>query len=154
MKFYDTFIMTLLAIFCLMSCECTKVDCAIYFPEMYFRIVDMDDTIDLIFDEDGIYDPSAMRMFSVENDDTSFYQIAVDDRDIFTRRVLTFAMEPPEDRRIFLDFGNEDVDTLDVSFETVPEDQCCQAYQRLLSVHHNGLEIHNRDSPVFWTLRK
>ncbi len=122
------------------SCSCISVDCEEEDSLIFFSIIDKIDTSDLVFGANSIFKQEDISVFTLSALDTNFINvkriISTSGDSLFAFRNDNFLLS-----RAFIDYGNLDIDTLDI-FSTQFEDECC-SLRKVTSIDQNGTEIFN-----------
>lgn len=122
------------------SCECTKVDCAEENPTILFRVIDAVDSTDLVFGPDASLSFQDFKLFSLDDMDTTFIDITSTLINSETESLFIEFRTPDNTlSRIFLDYGDTEVDMLDITSSRY-SDSCCEG-RRITNVAHNGIEV-------------
>jgi len=168
MKFKFGVVFFILALFCFKSCsEDCYTDCETIQPKLFIKIISKVDSTDLVFGENKKYDFNDINVFSLEINDSLIYNVIPTDS-IGYFDSFFYSLPPVEEGvvvdsfliingsyfdidRIFVDFGNSDVDTLNLSFLTGEEDKCCGTPRQIKTVSHNGVPIFDLDDGDFFT---
>ena len=130
----------LLSILLLFSCDCTKVDCSPPKEYFNFNIVDSVDSTDLVFGDEAIYRPEELRIYTEVESFRIYYNLVLLHDAIDGKPSLGIRCENVLNEVFYIDFGNGDVDRLELSFGTI-DTECCGEYQRLNSVSFNGISV-------------
>jgi len=138
-----TFAFCTLSFISFMGCECTKVDC---YPSDYtmvdLRIVSSIDSSDLIFGMNPIYTIDDLSIFGFSPlEERIDYTLNVNE----LRNTLVLDYQSFDNQRMYIDYGNGDIDTLDFNFFTV-DAECCGELTRIRYASQNGNLIHDRFS--------
>ena len=117
------------------QCDCIAED-----PDIYMKIVSEKDSSDLVFGETSIYSPQQILAYTVKSKFTVNHSIKTLNL-VGGGTDSVLVLENPDFMlsTVILDYGNQDVDTLTISFETL-EFECCGEFRRINSVLHNGIE--------------
>jgi len=124
----------------LSSCECIKVDSAEENPTLLLRVIDAIDSTDLVFGPDAMLDFQDFQLFSINNIDTTF----IDFSSTFINTqaessFLEFRTPDATSSRVFIDYGNMDVDTIDIRSVRFSS-TCCEG-RSITNVDHNEIEV-------------
>ena len=118
-------------------------DCIGENPDIYIRIINEKDSTDLLFGETNIYSSKEISAYTLDSNSS----IDLDVRTLnygggVSDSILVLENPDFTFSSVILDYGNLDVDTLTISFETL-ESECCGVIRRVNSVLHNGIESYD-----------
>ena len=128
----------ILATLCFSACDpCRNLDCVTDDYEGQFRVVRASDGTDLLFGPQRPYNPDSIRCYALQNGDTTFFESKA-----------AYAPGPgfdsvlqvrffPEVNTAYLQFGNKDVDTLQLQYET-HNSRCCGVLTELTNIRYNN----------------
>lgn len=125
---------------CLCACDpCRNLDCAVSNDTGLFRIVDKTSGNDLLFGAQKKYEPAALKFYALSGADTIVFQSRVepyygDEADSILQ--VRFHTHPSQ---VFIDFGNGDIDTLQMTFENV-DSRCCGTLTNFTQLRYNNTQ--------------
>ncbi len=145
MKYISPLFFCLLILFIAQSCsEFCEGECL---EESYLplRILDSADSTDLIFGTNKVYDFEKIKFYNISGTDSIFFQ--AEKRQYSNSElegVLNIDHEKFTASQILIDFGNSDIDTLELNFGSF---DCCHAEIRFLNmVSHNGITVYQNSA--------
>ena len=153
MKKLITALFLSISIFYIFSCsEACEGEC-LEETNILMRIVSVVDSSDLVFGVNKVFNPEDIRVFSVSGSDSTFNAVnSLEFRFTSFDSILVFDNRDFSISRLFIDYGNSDIDTLNFSFSSI---DCCYTYRFLNTTTQNGMNVYNRDiGDVFVTLKK
>jgi len=130
---------------CIFSCNCQNVDCVEEETTVFLRVLSAVDSTDLLFGANKVYDISKLKIYDLDTSDSTFYPVSTFEKNVLNDTLLTFDHIDFMISRIFIDFGNTDIDTLDINFET-NDTECCSDFRFISSAHQNGTSIFSLSS--------
>jgi hypothetical protein len=123
-------ILILLICFCVIlfyACDkCRYLDCSVTNTSAQFRIISKTNGYDLVFGNNSIYDKNKIKFFSLNGNDTVFFQYSPESRYLNDTRdsiLKVYYLTEPKGLT-FIKLSNTDVDTLTMTYLT-ENTKCC-----------------------------
>ena len=170
MKFKLGGLCIVFAIFCSLSCkEDCYYDCLATPPSIFMKIASKVDSTDLLFGENKVYNIADFKAFSFGEVGLNVMGLSASDSLKYTLQYfytlpdleqgssvdsfLTIDKIDFNTSRMFIDYGNSDVDTLDLTFQN-HETECCGIGSVVMTIIHNGIPVFNKQEGDFFTILK
>lgn len=140
MKSIALSIFVFVAVCAFYSCDkCRFLDCSVTNTSAQFRIVSKLNGNDLVFGSNSIYDKNKIKFFSLNGNDTSFFQYSPINRYSSDIRDSILKVYFPENLQgiVFIKLTNVDVDTLTLTYVT-ENTKCCGAVTTISKFIYNN----------------
>ncbi len=139
---------TVLFMFLITSCECTKVECAGN-PFIYIDIIDRDTEESQLFGPNPTLNISDVNVFSQENGETiSYSTVEFSKESVSSDPFLIVLIDNLMSDSIFISTGNNTMDTLILTTTFLPESTCCDETRSIDNVRYQGLEYLFNEWPI------
>ncbi len=124
------------------SCDpCNNLDCISDNYSGQFRIVKATDHKDLIFGPDKIYDKNAIKFYSIEGSDTTFFDYQPMNFSNTGYDSVLYVRFFPKADTAYIRLSNSDIDTLTISYDTF-NTKCCGTITEITNFRfNNSLDI-------------
>ena len=117
-------------------------------PVVYFNIYDKIDSTDLVLGINNAYELADLKAFSIHGEDTIQYQIELYNSPIITNPTLKLDYLNFSNPEVFLDLGQQDIDTFQFTFQDISA-ECCYETIRINTLKYNRSEVYNRTTDQF-----
>jgi hypothetical protein len=122
----------------LQSClPCSYLDCLTSNYYGQFRIVSAVDGKDLVFGSSKLYDKNRIRFYSFTGIDTTFFEYEVIKFSNTGYDSILYVNFFPQRNIAYMDLGNGDIDTLDISYNTFGT-KCCGTITEITNFRFNN----------------
>ena len=140
MRFIQIFLLVVFIGVSFYSCDrCSKIGCLSSNYYGQFRIIRVNDSTDMVFGKDKVYDKTKIKFYSLQGADTIFldYQPYKASYNTFDS-VLQVYFYPPVDTA-YMRLSDGDIDTLNLTYTTYGSDPCCPSETEITTIRFNNI---------------
>ena len=120
------------------SCDpCNNLDCLASNYDAQFRIVSAGTGSDLVFGTNPIYDKNQIKFYSIKGADTSFFEYKTIKSGGTGYDSVLHVHFYPETEVAYMQLGNNDIDTLNISYKTT-DSRCCGTITEITNFRYNN----------------